>query len=126
MTKREENEYREKIKKEYSNTFVEMKEIFNRVYAYGSDKAISILASMQKLNYSTIGVETDLTTKYRIIAHYVLLATQIKYDITGEVINPQMWYEINITDFETMRKVIIAENNKIVKELKLNSGLIAK
>ncbi|MBQ9608815.1 MAG: hypothetical protein IJV15_05130 [Lachnospiraceae bacterium] len=126
MTKREENEYRDKVKKGNSNLITEMRELYNRVYAYGSDKAISILASMQKLNYSNIGIEPDISTRYRIIAHYILLATQIKYDITGDIINPLMWYEINITDFEKMRDTIIGENNKIVEELKLNSGLIAK
>lgn len=52
--------------------------VMNTVYAYGSEKAIFIAATMQKENYEKAG--TDQFEKYRVNSLYTLLATQIKCD----------------------------------------------
>ena len=57
------------------------KEIMNTIYSYGSERAIEIVSLMQKENYAANGNMADLDN-YRIISEYVLLATQIKYDVT--------------------------------------------
>ena len=56
--------------------------LMNTVYAYGSEKAILIAATMQKENYEK--AKTKQFEKYRAISLYTLL-TQIKYDVTGIV-----------------------------------------
>ena len=49
----------------------------------------------------------------------VLLATQIKYDVTEIAICPQLWYEMRLTDYAKTKHNIIKSNNQIVSELKL-------
>ncbi len=60
------------------------------------------------------------------MAFYVLLAIQIKSDVTGEVICPKFWYEINLTDFHNNvdnYKGLMQANNKIVDELQLDKKM---
>ena len=73
-----------------------MKELFNTIYAYGSENAIRILATMQKHNYANSLEEKDGEAKNMLLAYYILLAAQIGYDVTGEIINPLSWYEIRM------------------------------
>ncbi len=93
------HEYEEQVKKEYRDAIVQMKELYNTIYAYGSKKAIRILAELQKCNYKSVN-ENDPDKSGKTVAYYILLATQIRFDVTGEVISPKLWYEINITDYE--------------------------
>lgn len=98
------------------------KKMMNEIYSYGSEKAISLVALMQKENYAANG-DTSKMDKFRVMASYVLLATQIKYDVTGKYVNPEFWFRMRITDFEKNRKEIGEANNKLVKELSLNDKL---
>ncbi|MBQ8627353.1 MAG: hypothetical protein IJ419_14505, partial [Agathobacter sp.] len=56
------------------------KKIMNEIYSYGSEKAISLVALMQKENYAANG-DIGKMDKFRVMSSYVLLATQIKYDV---------------------------------------------
>lgn len=95
------------------------REIMNTIYSYGSEKAIRIVSTMQKENYAASG-NTDNLDKYRLMSLYVLLATQIKYDVTEIAVCPQFWYEMRITDFSSNKSEFKKANNQLVKELKLN------
>ena len=64
------------------------KEIMNTIYSYGSERAIEIVSLMQKENYAANGNMADLDN-YRMISEYVLLATQIKYDVTEISVSPE-------------------------------------
>lgn len=125
LTDREAKEYRNKAEREKNNSLIEMKELFNTIYSYGSEDAIRILATMQKHNYANMIEKVDAEAKNLLVAYYVLLATQIKYDVTGEVINPLSWYEINITDFEIHREKYKKYNNSVVNKLRLNKKMLA-
>ena len=46
---------------------------------------------MQKENYEK--AKTKQFEKYRAISLYTLLATQIKYDVTGIAVSPEFWPE---------------------------------
>lgn len=37
---------------------------------------------------------TDQFNHYRVISLYILLATQIKYDVTGIVVSPELWLQM--------------------------------
>lgn len=90
-------------------------------------KAIHILATMQRNNYILVenaNLTDDL--KQKIVVYYILLATQIRYDVTGVVINPMYWYEINITDFENHKEEYAKHNNDIVRNLSLNRKMLAE
>nr|WP_122012526.1 hypothetical protein [Maliibacterium massiliense] len=102
----------------------EMKILFHKIFSYGTEKAISILATMQRENYLSDDQETG--DRFRMMAFYVLLAIQIKSDVTGEVICPKFWYEINLTDFHNNvdnYKGLMQANNKIVDELQLDKKM---
>ena len=101
------------------------KVMMNEIYSYGSEKAITIVSTMQKENYAANG-DTSKMDKYRVMAFYVLLATQIKYDVTGIQVNPKFWFRMRITDFEQNQKDIIVANNKLVKELDLDKEFLMK
>lgn len=98
------------------------KKILNSVCAYGSNQAIEIVATMQSENYQN--ANTEQFNQYRALAFYALLITQIKYDVTGIINSPDMWYKMKITDYREIKKKVKEENNKIVKELKLNKGFL--
>ena len=92
--------------------------LYSSIFAYGSINAIRIIAYMQKKNYENI--DNDQRDYYKGIAIYVLAVVQIRYDITGEVVSPEYWYQLKITDYSANREKIKKANNELVKELKLD------
>lgn len=98
--------------------FKHFKEIMNTIYSYGSAKAIGIVSLMQKENYATNG-NTAYLDKYRMIAEYVLLATQIKYDVTEISVSPELWFQMRLTDYAENKENFKNANNRLVDELSL-------
>ena len=99
--------------------------IFSTIYAYGSSEAIHILAAMQSENYRNAAMPEN-ADKYRIMAFYVLLTAQIRADITGEIVSPEEWFRLKITDFQTNREMIKEANNRLVKEFRLDNRYIMR
>lgn len=99
------------------------KKMMNEIYSYGSEKSISLVSLMQKENYAANG-DPDKMDKFRAMSLYVLLATQIKYDVTGIYVNPELWFRMRITDYEKNKLVIRNANNKLVNELHLSQKLL--
>lgn len=108
-------------KKEFDN----FQNIMNEIYSYGSVEAISLVALMQQENYAASGNPNKMN-KFRVMSSYVLLATQIKFDVTGTYVNPELWFRMRLTDFEKNRDDIKKENNKLVDELNLNCKMKIK
>ncbi len=96
-----------------------MSAIFSSIYAYGSSQAIHILAAMQNENYK-IAVHPENKNSYRVMAFYVLLTAQIRFDITGEIVSPEEWFKMRLNDFDQNRNQIMLANNCLVDELGLN------
>lgn len=109
----------DKHKNGFNDTMKHFNEMMNTIYSYGSEEAIRIVSTMQKENYAANGDTSKLDT-YRLISLYVLLATQIKYDVTEIAVCPQLWYEMRITDFTSRRSELKKANNQLIKELRLN------
>lgn len=99
--------------------------IFSTIYAYGSSEAIHILATMQSENYRNAAMPEN-ADKYRTMAFYVLLTVQIRADITGEIVSPEEWFRLKITDFQTNREMIKEANNRLVKEFRLDNRYIMR
>ena len=99
--------------------------MMNEIYSYGSEKAITLVALMQKENYAANGGMSKIN-RFRVMASYVLLATQIKFDVTGIYVNPELWFRMRITDYEKIRDDIKEANNKLVSELNLDKKLNIK
>ena len=94
--------------------------LMDTIYAYGSKEAIKIAATMQKENYTLRN--TVSFNKYRAISMYILLATQIKNDVTGIRVSPELWLEMKITDYANNKDEFKKANNDIVRELKLENS----
>lgn len=97
-------------------------EVLNTTCAYGSTQAIRIAANMQSENY--LYARTKQFNLYRAMAHYALLVTQIKYDVTGIINSPDMWFKMKLKDYPSSRSAYAIANNQLVDELDLNKDFI--
>lgn len=107
-------------KRNMEQNFKHFKEIMNTIYSYGSEKAIGIVSLMQKENYAANG-NTACLDKYRMISEYVLLATQIKYDVTEISVSPELWFQMRLTDYATNKDKFKDANNRLIDELSLRT-----
>lgn len=110
----DDDEKRKSIEQNYKH----LMEIMNTVYSYGSEKAIEIASLMQKENY-TENKRPGGTSKYRVLSEYALLATQIKYDVTGISVCPKLWFQMRLKDYEEHQDMLRDANNQLVDELSL-------
>lgn len=108
--------------KEQEDLAQKMNVIFSSIYAYGSSNAIHILAAMQNENYKN-SVSPESKNSYRVMAFYVLLTAQIRFDITGEIVSPEEWFKMRLNDFDKNRDQIVLANNCLVDELGLRKEL---
>lgn len=102
--------------------------LVSKIFTYGSEDAIKITANMQSYIYAANKEEVEdksekITRSYFIMAYYIILTCQIKYDLTEIEINPDYWYKIKLTDYEEMQPGLKDVTNKIVKDLNLGSVL---
>ncbi|MCI6464296.1 MAG: hypothetical protein MSA90_02345 [Faecalicatena sp.] len=98
-----------------------MTNLYNTIYAYGSIESIKIVSSMQKINYG-LNIDASSEERFIIIAHMILLASQVKKDVTNITVNPKQWFEMKITDYEEKRKLFDPLVNKVVDDLGLDEG----
>lgn len=107
-------------KKNMEQNLKHFKEIMNTIYSYGLVQAIGIVSLMQKENYAANG-NTLCLDQYRMISEYVLLATQIKYDVTEISVSPELWFQMRMTDYATNKDKFKDANNKLIDELNLRT-----
>lgn len=96
-------------------------ELLNTIYAYGSENAIKIAAWMMKEIYAS-NENADKTDNYRFMSIFILLATQIKFDVTAIAASPELWFQSRIRDYSKHKEQIKAANNELVTELGLRKG----
>ena len=94
--------------------------LMDTIYAYGSENAIKIAATMQKEIYTLSN--NFIYNKYRVMSMYILLATPIKCDVTGIRVSPEFWFQMKITDYENNKSEFKKANNDIVEELNLEKS----
>ena len=54
------------------------------------------------------------------LAAYSLLITQLKYDLTSEIISPESWFQLRMNDYEKIQPQMQKSINDLIKELDLN------
>lgn len=114
-------------KKNYSAIERNLKSLMARMFAYGSREAILLISSMQQLNYRVLSNPQDADAdRNKAIVYYILMACQVKYDLTGLKVNPEYWYRMRLTDYNTMRARLTETNNDIVKQLQLEDFLMIR
>ncbi len=97
----------------------EYEKLMTKIFAYGSSAAVTIITEVQQTSYRMNHLEKK-DSQYRILILYALLITQLKYDISDEIVSPENWFKLKINDYYKMRKTIVKEINEIVSELELN------
>lgn len=110
--------YMHKIKK--GNIDVnEFAEILHTIYAYGSKKIIMLTLEIQKTNYNF-----EKSKVNELLVMYSLLISQIKYELTEEVLSPEAWFILNISDYNngSMKQEVIKIIDEKVDFYKLNKG----
>mgnify|MGYP000803527338 CR=1 FL=1 len=55
--------------------------------------------------------KTKQFEKYRAISLYTLLATQIKYDVTGIAVSPEFWLQMKLNDYSVSKSEFKKANN---------------
>lgn len=93
--------------------------VMKKIYAYGSKDSICIISKMQEENYQQLYIKSN---KLRPMCFYILLVTQIKFDVTGDAVSPELWYKMKINDYHKSKTMIKIANNEIVSELHLNKN----
>ena len=97
--------------------------ILSKIIAYGSADAVKLAIVVQECAYekerqsSQAGVDDGT----RPLAAYALLITQLKFDLTSEVIPATSWFRIKIKDYEKIQNKTENAINALVDELGLNS-----
>lgn len=104
-----------KNKKEFS-------ELIALIFAYGSSDAIKLIANLQEMSYN----KNIKEQKVDLIVYYTILLCQIKYDLTGIEINPQFWFRMKLTDYNSIKNDLDKSTNRIVDKLDLEDFLRVK
>ncbi len=112
---------KDKDPKDFTEDFVKL---MVKIFTYGKEDAIKIAASMQEYIYLNNGKKEF--NPHRLMAYYIVLTCQIKYDLTGIEINPEYWYKIKLKDYEIMKPGLKDATNMIVKDLNLSNFLKVK
>lgn len=99
-------------------------DLYFKVYAYGSPSSLHILSCMQSENYQVNTNNTVPTNAHRLICYYILLASQLRMDVTGETVNPEEWFKMKFSDYHKTKALFADANNQLVTELNLSKGFI--
>ena len=104
----------------------EYSSVLYKVLAYGSKEAVNIAVAMQELSYSLNSTPNVSTNQKSLLALYALLITQLKYDLTSEVISPESWLKLKMRDYPSIEEEIRSLINKHTYELELPSVFLLK
>lgn len=101
--------------------------LVSNILSYGSLDAIKILTYLQTSLYNIKNGKLETKEKNNnqtilTITAYCLLITQIKYDLTGEILPPLAYAKIKLTDFRNLENEFYIKNNEIISELHLNEN----
>lgn len=83
-----------------------------KIIAYGSPEAVKIACFAQQTAYN----QED---PYKLVASYSILVSQLKYDLSGQIIPPDSYFQIKMTDYKSVKIKITKYINSIVKDLNL-------
>ena len=100
------------------------------VVAYGSEEAISIFAEFyyplrEFVSAAKAGEAIDFNDWVEMYYSLPLLLSIVKYDTTGELINPSVLLEFLMPEFKTINlpimKALVDKNNDLVIKYKLDN-----
>ena len=92
--------------------------LMTKIFAYCSKDSVAIAVEIQQTFYKINKTNEDFG-QYLLVL-FALLITQLKYEISDEIISPESWFKLKITDYETSREIMVGEINQTIKKLNLN------
>ena len=102
----------------------EYEKLMTKIFAYCSKDSVTLAVEIQQTFYKINKTNEDYG-QYLLVL-FALLITQLKYEISDEIISPESWYKLKITDYETSRDTMVDEINQTIKNLDLNKKFIVK
>lgn len=93
-------------------------ELMTKIFAYGSKDAVTLATEIQQTFYRIARTNEDYGQKLLIL--FSLLITQLKYDISDEIVSPESWFRLKINDYENVRNDMVLKINQLISELSLN------
>lgn len=107
-----------KGKDDQNRALMEYGAILSKVLAYGSCDAVKITIKMQRMSYESANATSE--ERLPMLAAYSLLITQLKYDLTSEIISPESWFQLRMNDYSSIQDTMKKAINALVEELDLN------
>ena len=95
-----------------------------KIFAYGSKDAVALAVEIQQTFYKIQKTGEDYG-QYLLVL-FALLITQLKYEISDEIISPESWFKLKINDYDTAREKLVEEINRTTKALGLNKKFYIK
>ena len=89
-----------------------------KIFAYGSRDAVTLATEIQQMFYKV--AKTDEDCGQELLVLFSLLITQLKYDISDEIISPESWFRLKINDYENVRDDMVVKINNWISRLSLN------
>ena len=102
----------------------EYESLMTKIFAYGSKDSVAIAIEIQQTFYRVNKTGEDCG-QYLLVL-FSLLITQLKYEISDEIISPESWFKLKINDYDTVREKMIDKINHVVKALELNKKFMVK
>ncbi len=102
----------------------EYEKLMTKIFAYCNKDSVAIAVEIQQTFYKINKTNEDYG-QYLLVL-FALLITQLKYEISDEIISPESWFKLKITDYETSRDTMVDEINQTIKNLDLNKKFIVK
>ena len=102
----------------------EYESLMTKIFAYGSKDSVAIAIEIQQTFYRVNKTGEDCG-QYLLVL-FSLLITQLKYEISDEIISPESWFKLKINDYDTVREKMIDKINHVVKTFELNKKFMVK
>lgn len=96
--------------------------IKNLIIAYGTLEDYKIFSEICKNNFRRYQNDSQNPN----IILYPLLLSQMHYEIVGEIVNPEYWFIMHITDFYDNRDYFVEKTNEAIIKLGLKKELLMK
>lgn len=93
-------------------------DLMTKIFAYGSKDAVTLATEIQQTYYRI--AQTDENHGQKLLILFSLLITQLKYDISDEIVSPESWFRLKINDYENVRGDMVIKINNWISQLSLN------
>ena len=102
----------------------EYEKLMTKIFAYGSKDAVALAVEIQQTFYK-VGKTNEDYGQYLLVL-FALLITQLKYEISDEIISPESWFKLKINDYDTVRESAVKDINSVIDKLDLNKKFCVK